>query len=281
MVETWSLEKRRSTEAHSLVFVKLGGSLITDKNVEATARPAVIRRLAEEVRRALEEQPDLRMLVGHGSGSFGHVVAQRYQVQTGSTDWRGYALTSAAATRLNRIVVDAFLHEGVPVVSIQPSASARCREGELIGLALDPVQETLRHGLLPLVYGDVALDEQWGTTIISTEAIFVYLARLLRPKRILLVGAVAGVYSGDPRQDPRARLLPVIRASRMAEAEKVLGGSHGVDVTGGMRSKVHLMVDLVRDLPGLHVRLLSGLQPGLLEHALRDPGLDTGTLITA
>ncbi len=263
-----------------LVFVKLGGSLITDKEVEATARPDVIHRLAEEVRRALDACPGLRLLLGHGSGSFGHMVAQRYHVQSGCTDWRGYAWTSAAATRLNRIVTDAFLEAGVPVVSIQPSASARCRGGELVGLDAYPVEEVLGHGLVPLLYGDVALDEWWGTTIASTEAIFAYLARQLRPQRILLLGEVEGVFSADPRRDARARLIPVMQASHMEETEGVLGGSHAVDVTGGMRSKVHLMVDLVRELPGLRVHLFSGLVPGLLESALCDPAFRAGTVIT-
>lgn len=263
-----------------LVFLKLGGSLITDKNVEATARPEVIRRLAGEVRRALDSHPDLRLLLGHGSGSFGHVVAQRYHVQTGVTDWCGYAETGAAATRLNRIVTDIFLEAGVPVVSIQPSASARCRGGELEALAIHPVQEALEHGLVPLVYGDVALDDLWGSTIISTEAIFAYLARLLLPQRILLVGEVRGIYTSDPHHDPEARLLPSLQASHSAEAQSVLSGSHGVDVTGGMRSKVWAMVGLVRAMPALQVALFSGLEPGLLEHALEDPQLNPGTLIT-
>jgi isopentenyl phosphate kinase len=263
-----------------LVFLKLGGSLITDKNVEATARPEVIRRLAGEVRRALDARPDLSMLLGHGSGSFGHMAAQRYRVQTGVTDWHGYAETGAAATRLDRIVTDLFLEAGVPVVSIQPSASARCREGELQALDVHPVQEALQHGLVPLVYGDVALDDLWGSTIISTEAIFAYLARIVLPQRILLAGELKGVYTSDPHHDPRARLVPLLRASRIEEAQSVLSGSHGVDVTGGMRSKVWAMVELVRAMPALRVGVLSGLEPGLLERALTDADLNPGTRIT-
>jgi len=263
-----------------LVFVKLGGSLITDKNVEAAARPELIRRLAMEVHRALESRADLRLVLGHGSGSFGHMVAQRYHVQTGVTDWRGYAQTGAAATRLNRIVTDLFLEEGVPVVSIQPSASARCHGGDLQALAVHPVQEALQHGLVPLVYGDVALDDLWGSTIISTETIFAYLARLLLPQRILLVGEVQGVHTSDPHHDLQARLVPVLRASSIEQMQSVLGGSHGVDVTGGMHTKVRDMVDLVRVMPSLHVALLSGLEPGLLERALTDADLNPGTLIT-
>jgi isopentenyl phosphate kinase len=262
-----------------LAFLKLGGSLITDKSTPALARPDVIRRLAQQVRRALEERHDLGLLLGHGSGSFGHVVAQRYGVQRGCTDWRGYAETGAAAQRLNRLVTDIFLEVGVPVVSIQPSASARCHSGELLSLAAHPVEESLKHGLVPLVYGDVALDDAWGTTIISTEAIFVYLARLLQPQRILLAGEVQGVYSADPHLDAGAYLIPEIQASRMGEADSHLGGSHGVDVTGGMRSKVQLMAGLLQHLPELRVYLLSGLTPGLLERALREPDLNPGTLI--
>ena len=263
-----------------LVFVKLGGSLITDKEVKATARPEVIRRLAAEVRRALEGNGGLRLVLGHGSGSFGHMVAQRYHVQTGVTDWRGYAETGAAATRLNRIVTDMFLEAGVPVVSIQPSASARCRGGELRALDVYPVEAALQHGLVPLVYGDVALDDLWGSTIISTETIFAYLAYHLCPQRILLVGEVRGLYSVDPHHDPQACLVPLLWASRVEQVQSVLGGSHGVDVTGGMRTKVQGMVDLVRAVPDLQVALLSGLEPGLLERTLADAQLNPGTWIT-
>jgi isopentenyl phosphate kinase len=264
-----------------LVFVKLGGSLITDKNVEASARPEVIRRLAVEVRRALDQRVDLRLVLGHGSGSFGHRVAERFQVQKGCVDWRGYALTGAAATRLNRIVTDICLEADLPVVSMQASASARCRAGHVVEMSWHPLQEVLKHDLIPLVYGDVALDESWGTTIASTEAIFVYLARHLRPQRILLLGEVEGVYTGDPRKDRQAQLIPALQASHLEDAESGLSGSHAVDVTGGMRSKVHWMVDLLRDLPELRVQVLSGLVPGLLETALVDPLCRAGTWITA
>ena len=83
---------------HDLIFLKLGGSLITDKSREATAREGVIRRAAREMKEALEARPDLRLLVGHGSGSFGHFVAQRYGlVEASSPNWWSYAETGTAA----------------------------------------------------------------------------------------------------------------------------------------------------------------------------------------
>ena len=95
-----------------LVFLKLGGSLITDKAGELTARPRVIRRLAREVRTALNKRPDLKLVLGHGSGSFGHVVASRYGTRKGVREpeaWQGFTEVAHAAAQLNRIVMAAFV----------------------------------------------------------------------------------------------------------------------------------------------------------------------------
>ena len=267
-----------------LVFLKLGGSLISDKEREATARQNVIRRIAGEVRRALEARPAFKLLLGHGSGSFGHFVGQRYGTRQGAKDergWRGYAETGAAAARLNRLLTDLFLAEEVPVVSLQPSASACCRGGELIFLETYPIEEALAHGLVPLVYGDAAFDQLQGCTIISTEEIFVYLAERLRPDRIILAGVVEGVFTADPLRHPEARLIPEINPAKLAQVEKLLHGSHGVDVTGGMLAKVRLMAELVRAQPELAVHLISGRTPGRIAEALIHPEAGGGTIICA
>ncbi|NIV31979.1 MAG: uridylate kinase, partial [Anaerolineae bacterium] len=76
-----------------LVFVKLGGSVITDKTRAETARPDLIARLAGEVASALAKQADLKLVLGHGSGSFGHMVARRFGTREGVHDadaWRGF-----------------------------------------------------------------------------------------------------------------------------------------------------------------------------------------------
>jgi len=274
----------RNPKSTELVFLKLGGSLITDKTREATARPEVIRRLAGEVAEALAACPGLRLLLGHGSGSFGHVVGQRYGTRHGvrsAADWRGFAETAVAAARLNRLVTDVFWQAGVPVWSVQPSASAHCRDGKLVDMDWHPVSEALEHGLVPLVYGDVALDEVRGGTIISTEEIFAWLARRLKPDRIVLAGVVPGVMSADPHQADKAQVIAEIVPEQLTELAAVLSGAHGTDVTGGMLAKVRTMCVLVGELPGLEVRLISGEVAGLLAQLLCDPSMEVGTVIRA
>ena len=71
-------------------------------------------------------------MLGHGSGSFGHVYGQRYGTRQGvrtAEEWYGYAATGDAAARLNRLVVQALLEAGVAAWSIQPGATLRCRDG--------------------------------------------------------------------------------------------------------------------------------------------------------
>ncbi len=265
-----------------LVFLKLGGSLITDKESPQTAREGVIRRAALEIGEALNLVPELRLLLGHGSGSYGHEPASKYGVQEGlleKDDWWGYAETAVVAARLNQLVSDLLLDQGIPVVPLQPSASALCHDGQLVHLEVAPIKEALKRRLVPVVYGDVALDRVRGTAIISTEQIFAYLSPYLVPRRIILTGQVEGVFTRDPVKDSGARLLTDIAASNFAEVERMLTGSHGIDVTGGMLAKVRTMCRLIEAQPDVTVRFISGEQEGLIKRALMDGAVDEGTLL--
>jgi isopentenyl phosphate kinase len=266
----------------TLVFCKLGGSVLTDKGRPHTARPQVIARLAAELARALAARPELRLLLGHGSGSFGHAVAHRTGTLAGvhgAEGWLGFVQVAAEAARLNRMVTDALLAAGVPAWSLSPSALARCEAGRLVALDGEPVREALAHRLVPLVYGDVALDRTLGGTIVSTEQVLAFLARELHPERLILVGDVDGVFVGGPQDTSDAVPVPRITAANWPQVHAALGGSCSTDVTGGMRTKIEEMVRLVQELPGLEVQVLSGRRPGALEEAMLSPEGAGGTLI--
>jgi isopentenyl phosphate kinase len=264
-----------------LTLIKLGGSVITDKRGTEQADDATIAALAAELVAARAAQPTLQLVLGHGSGSFGHVYARRFGVHTGIAadgDWMGFALTAAAAQRLNRVVVDALLNAGLPAFSIQLSASARSMGGQLTSWAAETVDLALAHRMLPVVYGDVAFDVQQGSAICSTEQILASLARRhAGPCRVVLVGE-AGVFTADPHRDPMARLIPRIDRHSITAVLAGAGASHGVDVTGGMRGKLEAMWSLVSSLPDLTVRLI-GPQPGVLRDVLLDDRAGHGTTI--
>jgi hypothetical protein len=160
------------------VFLKLGGSMITDKTRVEQVLPDVLARAASEVASALRDAPGLRLVLGHGSGSFGHVAARRYGTRNGVQGpeaWMGFARVAEAAARLNRLVVAGFLAAGVPAWSVQPSAGGWCADGQISQWQGEPVEMALARGLVPLIYGDVMLDEAQGGTIASTEELFAWL----------------------------------------------------------------------------------------------------------
>ena len=256
-----------------MLFLKLGGSLITDKHSPRTARPETLARLMREIAEARAARPDMQILLGHGSGSFGHSEAKKYGTRAGvqtPEQWRGYAEVQHAAGLLNRLVVDGAREAGLPILNCPPSASVICRDGVIQSLALAPIQSALQHNLVPLVFGDVALDETRGGTIVSTEDVFRYLARVLRPQKILLAGRDAGVLT----RWPDGEVIPEIHDLGAAQ----IGGSHAADVTGGMVSKVREMLALAADAPGVEIRIFSGEVPGLV-HAMLLGEAEAGTVI--
>ncbi len=266
----------------SLIYLKLGGSLITDKRNPETPRPDVLKHLSQEIAQARLDRPLLRLVLGHGSGSFGHVSARRYGTRDGvrsADEWFGFAATADAAARLTRIVAAHLLQAGLPVWSVQPSVALRCEDGDVISGPAETVRLALERGLLPLIHGDVALDSSRGGTIASTEEIFEYMAAQLPPVRIVLAGEVDGVYTSDPLLDPAAALLEEITPRAFKSLQATFGASHATDVTGGMAAKVEQALRMVRAQAGLQVVICGGLVHGAVYAALTDPSSPPGTLI--
>ena len=270
------MQGRDGSAMSDLIFLKLGGSLITDKTGTEALRSETLGRLCAEIAAARNSIPNLRLLLGHGSGSFGHVAAARHGTRMGvssAAGWQGFAQVGDAAARLNRFVIAALLREGVPAVGLPPSATAAVADGVVVQMNAGPILAALDAGLLPVIYGDVAFDSRRGGTVVSTEEVMNYLASALEPSWLLLAGETRGVL------DPGGKVVPHITRDNLPTILPALGGSHGTDVTGGMASKVESMLSLVESLPDLSVRIFSGLEPGLLHQLLIKPGHVVGTLI--
>ena len=184
-----------------LVFLKLGGSLITDKHTPSTPRLDVIARAAEEIHVARRQDPDLLLVLGHGSGSFGHNAANKFgtrQGVKGAQEWQGFVEVWQQARALNSLVLEALHSTGQAAVSCPVSAGAMTADGAVQSWDLAPLKAAIDSNLIPVVYGDVTFDTVRGGTILSTEDIFKHLARQLQPPQILLAGLEAGVWEDYP-----------------------------------------------------------------------------------
>jgi len=259
-------------------LVKLGGSLITDKNVEASYRKKTMERISSEIREAYQGHLYGRLILGHGSGSFGHFEAKRHDTINGvntSDDWLGFCKVGAVASKLNQLVIEDLIDKHIPVYSIRPSSLSLADSGEIVEMNLNNMKLALRKGLIPLVHGDVSFDKKLGGTIVSTETIFKHLARYLFISRIILVGTVDGVFDLDKN------LFPKITTVNFPRIRQALGGSDGTDVTGGMLTKVEDMLHLAQSHKNLTIQIINGNQIGLLRDVLLNTAISAGTTISA
>ncbi len=260
-----------------LVFLKLGGSLITVKDSPHTPRPEVLDRLASEIAEAHSADPDLQILLGHGSGSFGHVPANQYDTRRGvksAEEWRGFVEVWRQAAELNRLVMDAIAKAGLPALAFPPSAAVTTRQGRVTAWDLGPLQSALRNGLIPVIYGDVVFDQALGGTILSTEDLFAHLVPQLKPSWLLFAGLEPGVWREYPANSV---LLPEITPASFPQVEMGLKNSAATDVTGGMLGKVRQVLLVVSEVPGLKASIFTGEVPGNVRRSLL--GEELGTVI--
>lgn len=272
-----------SKRAENLVFLKLGGSLITDKNALQTINYRALRGIVKELKEAIDRDSDLQLLIGHGSGSFAHPIASSFNTAEGFIDdtgrsRRGFSLCQNAASTLNKIIVDMMVDYAIDAVSVQPSACCIATDGKITDFFIKPIEAAIENRFIPVIFGDCVFDTVKGCSIVSTEQIFSYLCSCgsiqLQPSRILILGLVSGVYTSDPQKDAEAKFIPTIDAEKFTDIESYLGESYSVDVTGGMVSKVKELIKLAKN--GIESEILSGSVPGNIRKALAgEKGLGT------
>lgn len=258
-----------------LVFLKLGGSLITIKDQPHTPRLDVIQRLATEIAEARAQDPALSILLGHGSGSFGHVDADRYHTRQGvrtPAEWVGFVEVWRQAAQLDHLVMHALEKADLPAMAFPPSAMLTARQGMVASSFLEPLRKALDAGLLPVIYGDVIFDQELGGTILSTEELFSHLVPHLEPQQLLFAGLEPGVWADFPAN---TTLLPEITPAGLPQVKAGLQGSTSTDVTGGMLDKVQQILRMITELPGLRAAIFSGEVPGNLHKALLGEMLGT------
>jgi isopentenyl phosphate kinase len=271
-----------------LVFIKLGGSLITDKTQPYTPLLDMMDNLARQIATALQAQPNLRLVIGHGAGSFGHVAASEYKTRDGyprpsplmhrnrdeteDNYWKGFAEVWYQASALNRYVINALHNAGVRAISLPPSGSVIASDGKVAVWETTPIRMALAVGIVPVVFGDVVFDEVRGGTILSTENLFAYLATALSPERILLAGLEDAVWEDFPA---RKHKIERITPGSFEEIKHGIGKSAAADVTGGMETKVRDMLNLAQDNPGLRIQIFSGTDPGNIRRVLSGEMLGT------
>ena len=251
-----------------LTLIKLGGSIITNKEVPMMVRADILKQLVAEIVRAHSETGGM-YIVGHGQGSFAHAPALRYKTMAGfiNEDSRmGMAVTQDSAAQLNRIVVQEFLAHSIPAVSFYFSNSMVTDSDQAKHWCGEVLEEYLAKGMLPITGGDVLVDSTKGCTIWSTEKILGYLAEYFTQSQKYSVQKIIHVTEVDGVLDASGQVIPEITSKNIKEVEKLIVTTKGFDVTGGMGHKLEESMKLAQ--MGMEVAIISGLKKDILYHTL-------------
>jgi isopentenyl phosphate kinase len=217
--------------------LKLGGSVITDKEKPLTPDLQAIERLANEISQAKVSS----LILVHGGGSFGHPVAERYAIAGGYVDPSqilGFSQTHLAMTLLNSWVMEALISHNIPAVEVHPSSCVVTKVGRIVNMELKPLKKMLKMGFVPVLYGDAVLDSEKGFAILSGDQLVSSLAIKLGACRIIMGADVDGLYTADPKTDSSAQLIDHITLEELKSLKHKIEGSKATDVTGGMLGKM-------------------------------------------
>lgn len=260
-----------------MLMVKLGGGVITDKNVHYGLREDVLTRLAGEIARGYAGMGEAKLIIGNGAGSFAHFSAHKYRTTEGFVDENsriGMGWVRHDAVKLNQIVFEQLLLANIPVFSFSPSSLMSVKQRATKEIFVEPIEDGIKQGIVPLVYGDVVVDASRGCDVYSTERVFDELAKYFAGAyqvKVIHVSAEEGVYKTG-----QASVFDRITKDNFQEVKQHLGGSKGVDVSGGMLHKVEECLALTE--LGVTSAIVSGMVEGRVEAAMlgRETG---GTLI--
>jgi isopentenyl phosphate kinase len=218
-------------------ILKLGGSVITNKEKPWTPDLQVIERLAKEIYRANSSS----LILVHGGGSFGHPVADLYDIAGGyaaPSQILGFSQTHLAMTLLNSWVMQSLISHNIPALEINPSSCIVTKAGRIVDMELEPLKKMLKLGFVPVLYGDAVLDSERGFAILSGDQLVSSLAIKLGADRIIMGADVDGLYTADPKADSSAQLICHLTLEELKSLKHKIEGSRVTDVTGGMLGKM-------------------------------------------
>lgn len=235
-----------------MILIKLGGSIITNKEKSLTARKSTIDKIAKRFRKLNEP-----FVVVHGGGSFGHHWSVKYNMHTRPARYsqHGIAVVKNSMVSLNKIILDSFLKNRLNPYCLPPT-DFMAGDRPVIKKVKE-IEKIAKSNLVPVTFGDALWYGKKKSYILSGDKIMTILAKTLRPRLSIFVLNVDGVFS-----DLKTRNLIYEMKSQKPHVSKI-----AMDVTGGMKRKIEEATRISR--LGLDVFFVNGNKPQRIVDAIK------------
>jgi len=249
-------------------ILKLGGSLLTDKNKPFSLRRDVINNVIEQIIKSKE-----KLILIHGGGSFGHPLAKQYNIIEGPNSEikdqiLGLVKTHNAMVEFNNYIIKQFIDRNIPVISLQPSSLFFKIGNEIIFNSINLLETILNLNIMPILYGDIIFSSKKSFSIISGDEIIVELCKHIKNYRITkVIFAIEtdGIYIQNDKGIKS--LLKNINFTDLNNI-KLANLDKKIDVTGGIKFKLNKIRQIVSlKIP---VQIINGLKSEYVYNALKD-----------
>ncbi len=243
-----------------MILIKLGGSIITNKEKPLSPRRKTIDTLVKSLKKISEP-----IIIVHGGGSYGHYWSVKYDMHTKERkyDLRGVAIIKNSMIELNKIILDSLLKNKLSPYCLPPTDFMSGNKP--ISKKVKEIEKIAKSGMIPVTYGDALWYGQNKTFILSGDKIMTHLAKSLKPRLTIFALNEDGVYSDLKSK----KLIHELKGERPSISENKM------DVTGGMTRKIEEASKIAK--MGMNVFFVNGNKPERIVKAVKNNKFE-GTL---
>ena len=236
-----------------MILIKLGGSIITNKEKPLSPRRKTIDSIAKSLKKNSEP-----IIIVHGGGSYGHYWSVKYDMHTKEKkyDLRGVAIIKNSMIELNKIILDSLLKNKLSPYCLPPTDFMSGNKP--ISKKVKEIEKIAKSGMIPVTYGDALWFGQNKTFILSGDKIMTHIAKILKPRLTIFALNEDGVYSDLKSK----KLIYELKGERPSISENKM------DVTGGMTRKIEEASKIAK--MGMNVFFVNGNKPERIVKAVKN-----------
>ncbi len=248
-----------------LYILKIGGSVVTHKNkATMVIRRTLLQNIALDLKKFLQKNTDIQIILVHGGGQPGHSIAKKYHLDQGISkdkkNLKGALLCSAAIQKLHQEICTIFVNAGLWIAPIHTASVIVQKQKKIQTFDTEAIIQGLQNGAIPLLYGDMVHDTSTTFSVCSSDTLAAHLSKHLGAQKIFFATDVDGIFTADPYLDPKAVLIPKISLGNKLSQNIKLSKSHNTDVTGGLHGKVASFEKIFQESEVKEVIIFNGLK---------------------
>jgi isopentenyl phosphate kinase len=237
-----------------ITLLKIGGSVLTDKQQPLVFQDTHARSVAADIRLSRSVP-----VIVHGTGSWAKAIGRHHRAE-GEDGWfrdeTGFQMTCWRIRLLQEALAAALRDEGVVCCPLQANAIFHRAPGGLLELYdTRPISRLVAAGVSPLLCGDVLVEGPGVFPIVSSDAVLAALARHMGVSDCVFATDVDGVW------DSAGELIPEVTEPGASVAD-----SDRRDVTGGMSAKIVAALEIAGT--GARTTIVNGRIRGRIRGAL-------------